>query len=129
MKTVPLLMFLLASLILPSYALASDSVVKIEVVSDAAGLKYDILQTAVDYVKAADGYKMLETGEKPEVMVKMAVASIKEDDNLVASAIAIVVLKKKTGGVKSIARFHNEVVLITDIEEIIKKRMSEILGQ
>jgi hypothetical protein len=128
MKKVHFLLFLLVSLAFTNQSFAADSVVKIEVVSDAAGLKYNIWQTAIDYVKATDGFKMLESGSKPDVMVKMAVASIKEDDTLVASAIAMVVVIKKPNGAKSISRFHNEVVLIADIENIIKSRMSEILG-
>jgi len=123
------LVFVLFGLILQvvSVSTLADVLVTLDIRSDAAELKFDILQKAMSHVNAAQGFKLVDVSSSPDITVKMAVASVKKDGVLVGAAIAIVVLRKDGGGAKLISKFDNEFITIDKIEEVTKKIMEQIL--
>jgi len=126
-KKIITIQFTILILLISAPCIADPKLVKIDVQSDDATLKYNITQKSMITINAKAGYEVTQ-GNDANLKIMIAVASLKNDQGVMqGAAIAILSIEKLSGGTRGLRSFDNQIVFINEIDNSVESRINTIL--
>ena len=89
--------------------------------------RYDIIDIVIAVIKTSETHEVTNSSGDADIIIRMAVASIKDNGKLIGAAISMLATEKKTHIPRKIIEFDNEVIMLKNIDLRIKEKVNNIL--